>query len=477
MTLEKKGTMMNERIFREYDIRGIVGDDIDREIALSLGKAFGTFVRGRKPGAKYLSVGRDVRNGSEDLASAITEGIVSTGLGVYDIGVCPTPVQYFSLFHLGLDGGVMVTGSHNPPEYNGFKLSLGRETIHGEDIQTLKSIMKGQERPGSGRQGAVKRYNILDAYRGYMLKEFGYLKDRKFRRLKVVVDAGNGTAGIIAPYLFEQINCDVRALYCEPDGNFPNHHPDPTVVEYIADLIAETKRWKADAGIGYDGDSDRIGVVNKNGEIVWGDRLMIALSREVLKRNPGAKIIGDVKCSQTMFDDIRQKGGVPIMWKTGHSLIKQKMRDEGAILAGEFSGHIFIGDRYFGYDDAIYAGLRLIEIMKTTGRDLQELLADVPQKYSTPEIRVECAEDKKVEIVDKMVKKFRDYQSRGSSPYVIQNIDTTDGVRVVLEHGWILVRSSNTQPVIVVRAEADSEDSLRQYKAFIEQEINEVQRG
>ncbi len=468
--------MINHRIFREYDIRGIVGEDLDRGVAFSIGRAFGIFVKRVRPDAICLSVGRDVRNGSAKLASGLIEGIVSTGLDVFDLGVCTTPVQYFSLFHLDLDGGVMVTGSHNPPEYNGFKISLGKETIHGSDIQKLKEIILSREGAGHVGKGRVDGYEILKAYRDYMMKEFSYLGGGRFRRLTVVVDAGNGTAGLIAPELFEDINCEVVRLYCEPDGNFPNHHPDPTVIENMRDLISETKRWKADVGIGYDGDADRIGLVNGSGDIVWGDRLMIVLSREVLRQRPGAKIIGDVKCSQTMFDAIGRCGGIPIMWKTGHSLIKQKMRDEGAILAGEFSGHIFVGDRYFGYDDAVYAGLRLIGIMKETGKDLVELLSDVPQMCSTPEIRIECSEDRKKEIVGEVVENFRGYKAVGG-PRKIEDLNVTDGVRVRFEKGWALVRSSNTQPVIVVRVEALDEESLEDYKSFVEDELRKTIEG
>jgi phosphomannomutase/phosphoglucomutase len=467
---------MNEKIFREYDIRGIVGKDLDREIAVALGRAFGIFVKRRRPQADHLSVGRDVRNRSEELASGVIEGIASTGINVFDIGVCPTPVQYFSLFHLDLDGGIMVTGSHNPPEYNGFKISLGKETIHGEDIQALKEIILRQEEIDSRGRGKVKNYDILAVYKDYMTKEFSYLRDSRFRRLKIAVDAGNGTAGLVAPELFESVNCEVIPLYCEPDGDFPNHHPDPTVIEYMRDLIAETKRRKADVGIGYDGDADRIGIVDGRGEIVWGDRLMIVLSRELLRHKPGAKIIGDVKCSQTMFDAIGRHGGVPIMWKTGHSLIKQKMRDEGALMAGEFSGHIFIGDRYFGYDDAIYAGLRLVEILKKTGSDLIELLAEVPQMSSTPEIRIDCSDDRKKETVKRVVANFHKYKN-GGGPHRVIDLNTTDGVRVRFEKGWALVRSSNTQPVIVMRVEAVDKESLDSYRSFMEDELRRSIEG
>lgn len=467
--------MISERIFREYDIRGVVGKDIDRDTAVSLGRAFGSLVKRSNPTAKHLSVGRDVRLSSEDLASGLIEGIISSGISVYDIGVCPTPGQYFSLFHLDLDGGIMVTGSHNPPEYNGFKLSLGKETIHGRDIQSLKEIIQQEDWVTSSHKGKVEQYDILSAYRDYMLKRFSYLGEDKYRKLKVVVDAGNGTAGVVVPDILERMKCEVIPLYCEPDGNFPNHHPDPTVLEYISDLIAETRKSKADVGIGYDGDADRIGVVDNAGNIIWGDQLMIVLSREVLKHNPGARIIGDVKCSHLMFDDISKSGGVPIMWKTGHSLIKQKMRDEGAVLAGEFSGHIFIGDDYFGYDDAIYATLRLVEIMKKSGKDMKELLSDIPKMSSTPEIRIECPDDKKREVVERVVLRFKEYRNNGGGSYLIKDINTVDGIRVLFEKGWGLLRSSNTQPVIVVRVEAEDEDSLNKYRTFIEEEIEKAQ--
>lgn len=375
--------MLDDRIFKEYDIRGVVGREIDRDAAISIGKAFSCLLKKTNPEAKCVSVGKDVRLSSEELASGIIEGIISSDLDVYDLGVCPTPLQYFSIFHLNLDGGIMVTGSHNPPEYNGFKLSIGKSTIFGNDIQRLREIIIKEGWILSDRKGQIKGYNIVDAYKKYMLNEFSYLNDSGFKRYKVVVDAGNGTAGIVVPEILSNIGCDVIPLYCEPDGNFPNHHPDPTVIENMQDLILETQKTGADIGIGYDGDADRIGVINGDGDIVWGDQLMIALSRDLLRENKGAKIIGDVKCSRIMFDDIREHGGIPVMWKTGHSLIKQKMREEGALLAGEFSGHIFIGDRYFGYDDAIYTTLRLIEIMGKTEMDIKGLLADVPRVFYT----------------------------------------------------------------------------------------------
>lgn len=464
---------INEKIFREYDIRGIAGRDIDRDVAFSLGNAFAALLKSVNPDAGAVSVGRDVRQSSEELAAGLIEGILSTGIDIVDIGICPTPLQYFSIFHLNLDGGVMVTGSHNPPEYNGFKISIGKDTIHGADIQRLKDISAGQALPPK-KEGRVRSYNIVDAYKNYMLKEFSFLKSEKFRRLKITVDAGNGTAGIVVPDILAGIGCDIIPLYCEPDGAFPNHHPDPTVVEHIRDLIKETVRSKADIGIGYDGDADRIGVVTGCGEIVWGDHLMIVLSREILKKNPGTKIIGDVKCSQLMFDDIKKNGGIPIMWKTGHSLIKQKMKEEGALLAGEFSGHIFIKDRYFGFDDAIYTTLRLIEIMKTTGNDISALLSDVPKTCNTPEIRIDCPDSKKKDLVRAAVERFLRHKETQGAPHMIKDLNMTDGVRVVFEKGWGLIRSSNTQPVIVMRVEAEDELSMNNYKDFLERELKEA---
>lgn len=469
--------MLSEQIFREYDVRGIVGKDIDREVAFSLGKAFTVLLKRSCPGAKKASVGRDVRMSSGELASAVIEGIRSEGIDAVDLGVCPTPLQYFSIATRDLDGGIMVTGSHNPPEYNGFKISIGRETIHGSDIQALKKIMLESDWGTSAKKGSIGSFDIIDEYRRYMLNEFSYLNGPEFKRLKVVIDAGNGTAGAVAPYILSAIGCDVIPLYCEPDGNFPNHHPDPTVVENIRDLIAETKKSGADIGVGYDGDSDRIGVVNRDGDIIWGDLLMIVLSREMLKERPGAKVIGDVKCSQLMFDDIKAHGGVPVMWKTGHSLVKQKMKDEKALIGGEFSGHIFISDRYFGFDDALYTTFRLIEIMKRTGKDLKELLSDIPRLYYTPEIRVDCPDDKKRATVEKIVDRIIAYKKNDASPCRIVDLDTTDGVRIVFENGWGLVRTSNTQPIVVMRVEAESEESLEKYRAFLADEFDKAITG
>ncbi len=467
-------TIINERVFREYDIRGIAGKDLDPEIAISIGRSFGSYIQMNDPSANSVSIGRDVRLSSKALADGLIEGITSTGMDVYDIGECPTPLQYFSLYQLDVSGGIMVTGSHNPPEYNGFKISIGKGTIFGKDIQKLLEIIIDKKFKDSQKKGELFNFDILKKYKEYMLGEFSYLKDKKYKQLKIVVDAGNGTAGLIVPEILERIGCEVIPLYCEPDGTFPHHHPDPTVVENIQDLIRLTKESKADFGVGYDGDSDRIGIVNNNGDIIWGDQFMIILSRAVLKNNPGAKIIGDVKCSQNMFNDIRKNGGLPIMWKTGHSLIKDKMKQENALIAGEFSGHIFIGDRYYGYDDAIYATLRLVEILKISAKSLDELLSDVPKMHFTPEIRIDCPDEDKKSVVDKIAGNIRKYKSRPDLPFKILSLNNIDGVRVEFENGWGLIRYSNTQPVIVMRAEASDEKHLTDYRSFLESELKEV---
>ncbi len=465
--------MYPEHIFRQYDIRGIADRELSEEFAFVLGRAFSRLLKEKNPEAKRVSVGRDVRLSSSALKDAVVEGISSSGIDVVDIGVCPTPLQYFSIHHLDLDGGIMVTGSHNPPEFNGFKLSIGKETIFGTDIQRIKEIIiQGDFLPE--KKASVQGYDILSAYRDFILKDFSYLSSDEYPGFKVVVDSGNGTAGLVAPEILRGIGCDVVELYSEPDGRFPNHHPDPTVVDYIQDLIKTTRQESAHMGVGYDGDADRIGVVNTEGRIIWGDQLMIILSRDILSRNPGARIIGDVKCSDILFEDIKAHGGIPIIWKTGHSLVKEKMRNEEAALAGEFSGHIFIKERYFGYDDAIYTTVRLVEIMKKSGKAISELLSDIPQLYFTPEIRIPCDEDKKKPVVERVVKTFLDYQKNCGAPLKVLDLNTIDGVRVRFEKGWALLRMSNTQPVVVMRVEATSEEALNRYRGFIEEEFKKA---
>ncbi|NOX19767.1 MAG: phosphomannomutase/phosphoglucomutase [Nitrospirae bacterium] len=465
--------MVPKRIFREYDIRGEMEKELTPEFAYQLGRAFSQALKEKNPAAQRVSVGRDARLSSPELAEQIIKGILDSGVNVIDIGLCPTPLQYFSLYHLDLDGGIMVTGSHNPPEYNGFKLSIGKETIFGKDIQRIREIIEEGKYQYSGK-GHLENYDIIRAYKDYIEKELSYLAKEDYPVLKVVIDSGNGTAGLVAPDILRALGCEVVELYSEPDGRFPNHHPDPTVVDYIQDLIVRTKQTGAHIGVGYDGDADRIGVVNRNGQIIWGDQLMIVLSRDILKTHPGAKIIADVKCSDILFDDIKRHGGQPIIWKTGHSLVKEKMRAEKALLAGEFSGHIFIAERYFGYDDAIYTTVRLVEIMKKEKKDITELLSDVPRLYFTPEIRIPCPDEKKKAVVERVVKNFLEYRQNGGSPYRVVDLNTIDGVRVKFEEGWALLRMSNTQPVVVMRVEAISEDAMEAYRDFMENEFKKA---
>jgi phosphomannomutase/phosphoglucomutase len=440
---------MNPEMFREYDIRGIVGKDMTEEDVLLIGKGVGSFLKSH--GCSKLNVGQDCRLSSKRYSEKIIEGLRSTGCDVLDIGICPTPVFYFSIQHVGAEGGVMVTASHNPKEYNGFKLCIGLDSIHGEDIQKIQMIINNQSFIRGN--GSLSSADIVTPYR-----EFVQNNITLNRSIKVGVDAGNGTAGVVAVPIFKRLGCEVHDIYTDMDGTFPNHEADPTVLENMQDLIAMVRSKKLDVGIGFDGDGDRIGVVDENGNIVYGDKLMIIFAREILSRKPGATFISEVKCSKTMYDDIKKHGGRAIMWRTGHSLIKKKMKEEKAELAGEMSGHMFFADRYFGYDDATYAACRLLEILAKTGQKLSDLLADVPKTYSTPEIRVECPDDRKFDVVAEITEYFR-------KKYDIIDID---GVRVLFEDGWGLVRASNTQPALVLRFEALSEARLAEIKTLVE---------
>lgn len=446
---------MNFEIFREYDIRGIVGEDMTDDDVIDIGRGVGTFLRDH--GRRQLSVGRDCRISSDRYSEKVIEGLLATGCSVIDIGTCPTPVFYFSIKHLGLEGGIMVTASHNPPEYNGFKLCIDLDSIHGKDIRAIGNIIK--EKAYTEGQGSLSTADVITPYRTFIENNIRITKP-----LKVGIDAGNGTAGVLAVPILEHLNCEVHGLYCDMDGSFPNHPADPTVLENMTDLIALVKEKQLDVGIGYDGDGDRIGVVDEKGNIIFGDKLIIIFAREILSRKPGATIIAEVKCSKTMYDDIRNHGGHGIMWKTGHSLIKQKMKEEKAELAGEMSGHMFFADRYFGYDDAIYASCRLLEILADTGKKISDLLADVPQTYTTPEIRVECPDDEKFLVVEKVADYFRER-------YEVIDID---GVRVLFEDGWGLVRASNTQPSLVLRFEAMTEAGLSEIRNRVESVLAEI---
>lgn len=444
---------MNPEIFREYDIRGIAGKDMTEDDVLSIGKAVGTYLKNHR--RTKLVVGRDCRVTSDAYAKRIIEGLMSTGCDVIDIDICPTPVFYFSIQHLHREGGVMITASHNPKEYNGFKLCIGLDSIHGKEIQKVREIIeKGEFAEG---KGSFSKEIIVQDYQQFVEENISLSST-----LRVGIDGGNGVAGVVALPILRKLGCEVFDLYCDMDGTFPNHEADPTVLKNMKDLIELVKEKQLDIGIGYDGDGDRLGVVDNQGNLVYGDKLMIIFSREILSRKPGSTFISEVKCSKTMYDDIEKHGGRAVMWKTGHSLIKQKMKEEKAELAGEMSGHLFFADRYFGYDDGIYASCRLLEIVAK--KSLTELLSDVPETYSTPEIRVECPDDKKFKIVEKVTEHFRK----------AHNVIDIDGVRVLYDDGWGLVRASNTQPALVLRFEAMTPERLDEIRNQIQSVLDEM---
>ena len=440
---------MNPHVFREYDIRGVVDKDLYEEFIVNLGRAIGTYALQNK--VQTITVGRDCRLSSDAYHRYLIQGLNAAGIDTIDIGLCATPMLYFSIRHCQAGGGVMITGSHNPPEFNGFKICIGYDSIHGQQIQELKKIME-TENYFSGK-GSTQFKDITEVYQNYL---FNHVQIS--RKLKVILDAGNGVGGQFALPLLERMGCDVTCLYCNPDGRFPNHFPDPTVEDNLKDLINLVVLRKADLGIAFDGDADRIGVISNTGEIIWGDKLLLLFARDILKEHPGATIIGEVKCSQVLYDGIRRYSGRPIMWKAGHSLIKAKMKEEKALLGGEMSGHLFFADRYFGYDDAIYAAVRLLEILSQTNQKISELFSDVPQTFVTPEIRVDCDDDKKAAVVEKIKHHYR------KTPGVID----IDGIRIPFKEGWALVRCSNTQPVIVLRFEASSAESLQIIRREVE---------
>jgi phosphomannomutase/phosphoglucomutase len=444
----------NPNVFREYDIRGIVNRELTEDFVYLLGKGCGTYFAEHR--VKTIAFGRDCRLSSPSFRKMFLEGITQTGRNVIDIGVVPTPLLYFALFNLDVEGGIQITGSHNPPDNNGFKVCRGTSTIYGEEIQKIRHIMEsGKFVTGKGN---IEKRDLTSSYKEYLSN---HLSPGNVKR-RVVVDAGNGTGGVISVPLYREMGFEVIPLFCEPDGHFPNHHPDPTVPKNMQSLIEKVAQERADLGIAFDGDVDRIGVVDESGNIIWGDQLMIIFSRAILKESPGATFIAEVKCSQTLFDDIAKNGGKPIMWKAGHSLIKAKMREERALLAGEMSGHIFFADRYFGYDDAIYAGARLLEILSYNRKSLSARLSDIPKMVNTPEIRMECPEDKKFRIVQQLVDEFkRDYQ-----------VIDIDGARVLFPDGWGLVRASNTQAILVLRFEASSQESLRRIQDLVMEKLN-----
>jgi phosphomannomutase / phosphoglucomutase len=447
-------------IFRENDIRGLVGSELSEEFSYLLGRAYGELARER--GMDRIAIGWDCRPSSPGYARSLARGIADEGLSVLMGGMGPTPLVYYMIAKLELGGGIQVTGSHNPPEMNGFKICIGSRALSGGEIQELYTKMvRLRGTSATAAPGSIEDRPMREAYVAELIADCKpHMGPRK---LKVVVDAGNGVGGITGPEVLKGLGVEVIELFCEPDGTFPNHHPDPTVLEYIQDLVSEVKRTRADVGIGWDGDADRIGVVDENGQIIFGDLLMLIYARRLLTEQPGATIIGDVKCSSRLFDEIARLGGTPIMWKTGHSLVKSKLRETNGDLAGEMSGHIFFKHRYYGFDDAVYATCRLLEILSHHEGPVSSLLAGVPPMVSTPEIRVDCPEEVKFKIPEAAKEHFKEYP-----------IDTTDGVRILLPEGWALIRASNTQPVLVLRFEANSEEHLEEYRRLVTRRLETI---
>ena len=453
---------LKDHIFRQYDIRGIVGPDLDRSVAELVGKAYGTALvetlagsaePSRAGESPKVSVGHDNRPSSPELAGGLISGLRSTGCDVVHIGTVPTPVTYWSEYALETDGSIQITGSHNPPEYNGIKMTRGRASVYGDAIQGFRERILAQDFR-SGPEGELESRNVLPAYVDDVSSRFDLP-----RPIKAVVDCGNGTGAVVAVDLLERVGVEVVPLYCESDGTFPNHHPDPTVDEYIVDLIQTVRETGAEVGIGFDGDADRIGAVDSDGNIVRGDVLLLLFGLDILRRKgPGQKLVFDVKCSQVLPDEFRRAGGEPIMWKTGHSLMKEKMKETGAPLAGELSGHICFADDYLGFDDALYDACRLIDMIARSDRSLAEMTAELPKFVSTPELRIEVTEENKFGLIERAQAHFKS----------THDVIDVDGARVLFGDGWGLLRASNTQPVIVARYEAKSQERLDEIRSTME---------
>ncbi len=450
---------MNPHIFRAYDIRGIAESDLDDETVAGIGRALGSAVR--DAGGERVALGRDARQSSPRIRSALCSGLVEIGVSVADLGVVPTPVTYFAAnFYEDIHGLVMITGSHNPPEHNGLKLGVGKATMGGDDLLALKERIEQGRFSGNGAKGKVEARDVLQPYLAYVEENIRLGPHRP----KVVIDAGNGTGGITAMPLLERLDVPAAGIFLDPDGTFPNHEADPTVEANLEHLRQAMREQGATVGIAYDGDGDRIGVLDEHGAVVFGDRLLVLYAREILRDHPGGAVVAEVKCSKTLYDDVASKGGRPIMWKTGHTLIKNKMREEGALVGGEMSGHMFFADRYYGFDDACYATGRLLEILTRTGRTIGELLSDLPPTVNTPEIRVDCPDELKFEVVSRL------RQRLGEGHEVV----TVDGVRVIHPDGWGLVRASNTQPLLVLRFEAQTQERLDEIRREVEEAVAQV---
>jgi phosphomannomutase/phosphoglucomutase len=453
---------LHRHIFREYDIRGIAGKDLDETTYESIGKATCALMKG-KFRHRCVLVGRDGRLTSKAYANAIVDGVTACGINVIDIGEVPTPLVYFGLFTLPVDGGFMITASHNPKEYNGVKVAVGTSTIFGEEIQRLYRVAMDGDFPRSRGPVTITRMDLVPRY---IRRVVNGIKLR--RKLKVVVDGGNGVGGPVAVPLYERLGCDVIPLYCDVDGTFPNHHPDPTVAENLKELVAAVRRNKADLGIAFDGDVDRVGAVDENGNVIYGDTLLILFARAVLKAKPGATVIGEVKSSRTLYEDIAKHGGKPVMWKTGHSLIKAAMKKFSAQVAGEMSGHMFFKHRWYGFDDAIYSGARLLELVAAGRKPLSAHLTDVPRMYSTPEIRINTSEARKFRVVEQARDHFKNK--------LRLKVNTIDGARIEFADGWGLLRASNTSPVLVMRCEAETPARVEEIRELIESTVRKLNR-
>lgn len=447
--------MIEPKVFRQYDVRGIVGEELNAETYYLIGKGFATYLK--QHGENSLVIGGDARHTTREFMDAFIKGALETGCDVTDIGIVATPVLYFAIWKLQMGGGAMVTASHNPSQYNGCKLNLGLGSVYAEELQKVLGIIQAEHfEQGAGTLTIVK--DIDQDYIDYIVNNI-HLE----RPVKVIIDGGNGMGGPYLPEILQRLGCEVIEMYCEPDGDFPNHHPDPTVEKNMVDLSRAVVTAEYELGIGLDGDADRIGVVDEKGKMLFGDQILNILARDYLKTNPGKPIIADVKCSKNLYDDIKQRGGIPIMYKTGHANIKMRMKEIGVDFAGEMSGHVFLADRYLGFDDAIYVSCRFLEIVAKTTAPVSSYLADQPKMYNTPELHTKCADERKFDVVAKVCAEFK------TEGYDVNDID---GARITFADGWGLIRASNTTPVLVTRYEATTEARMKEIQDLIETKIN-----